>query len=72
MSDENAERTLRGRDLVGLGGLLVASVVAGLVIGLVLDNSLHSSPVFVLVGIAVGIAAGAAGFWLRVRAFLRG
>lgn len=71
MSDENTNRALRGRDMAGLGGLLVASLVAGLVIGLVLDGWLGTSPFFVLVGIAVGIVAGAVGFWLRVRAALR-
>jgi F0F1-type ATP synthase assembly protein I len=71
MTDENSEKTLRGRDMAGLGGLLVGCVVAGLVIGLVVDSSLGTSPVFVLVGIAAGIVAGAAGFWLRVRAVLR-
>jgi F0F1-type ATP synthase assembly protein I len=62
---------LRGRDLLGLGGLLVGAVVGGLVIGLLVDNALGTSPLFVLVGIAVGILAGAVSFWVRVRAALR-
>jgi F0F1-type ATP synthase assembly protein I len=62
---------LRGRDLLGLGGFLVAAVVGGLVVGLLLDRAFGTSPVFVLVGIAVGIIAAAAGFWSKVRAALR-
>ncbi len=62
---------LRGRDLLGLGGLLVAAVVGGLVLGLVADQAAGTAPLFVLVGIALGIVAGAVGFWARVRAALR-
>ncbi len=71
MDDERTENTLRGRDLAGLGGLLVAAVVGGMVIGLVVDNSAGTSPAGVLIGIAVGVAAGIVGFWVRVRAALR-
>jgi F0F1-type ATP synthase assembly protein I len=63
---------LRGRDLLGLGGLLIGAVVGGLVIGLLVDDALDSSPTFVLVGIGLGIVAGGVGFWLRVRSALRG
>jgi F0F1-type ATP synthase assembly protein I len=62
---------LRGRDLLGLGGFLVAAVVGGLVVGLLVDHAFGTSPVFVLVGIAVGIIAAAVGFWSKVRAALR-
>jgi F0F1-type ATP synthase assembly protein I len=71
MGDERSDNNLRGRDLVGLGGLLVAAVVGGMVIGLVVDDLAGSSPVGVLVGIAVGVAVGIVGFWLRVRNALR-
>jgi F0F1-type ATP synthase assembly protein I len=57
---------------VGLGGLLAGSVVAGMVIGLLVDRAAGTSPAFTLVGIALGIVAGGVGFWLRVRAALRG
>jgi F0F1-type ATP synthase assembly protein I len=63
---------LRGRDLLGLGGLLAGAVVGGLVLGLLVDDALGTSPAFVLVGIALGIVAGGIGFWIRVRAALRG
>ena len=71
MGDEHTENTLRGRDLAGLGGLLVAAVVGGLVIGLVVDDRAGTSPVGVLIGITVGVVAGAAAFWIRVKAALR-
>ena len=72
MVDENSDNTLRGRDLVGLGGLLAGAVVAGMVLGLLVDDAAGTSPAFTLVGIAAGIVVGCIGFWLRVRAALRG
>ena len=63
---------LRGRDLVGLGGLLAGAVVFCTVLGLVIDDVAGSSPVFTLVGVGLGIVLGGLGFWLRVRAALRG
>ncbi len=71
MVDENSEQGLRGRDLIGLGGLLVGAVVAGLVLGLFIDDRADTSPTYTLIGIALGIAAGGVGFYLRVRAALR-
>jgi F0F1-type ATP synthase assembly protein I len=71
MADDNSENELRGRDLVGLGGLLAGAVVVGLVIGLLVDDRAGTSPTFTLVGIGVGIVAGIAGFWVRVRSALR-
>jgi F0F1-type ATP synthase assembly protein I len=71
MGAERTDNALRGRDLAGLGGLLVAAVVGGMVIGLVVDDKAGTSPTYTLIGIAVGIVAGAAGFWVRVRAALR-
>ncbi len=71
MGDERSDNSLRGRDLAGLGGLLVASVVGGMVIGLVVDDQAGSSPVGVLIGIAIGVVVGVVGFWLRVRSALR-
>jgi F0F1-type ATP synthase assembly protein I len=71
MPDEHPDPGLRGRDLVGLGGLLAGAVVLGLVVGLLLDEAAGSSPAFTLAGIALGIAAGAVAFWARVRSALR-
>lgn len=72
VDEHDSEPTLRGRDLVGLGGLLVGAVVGGLVLGTLLDRAADSTPVFTLVGIGVGIALGGVGFWLKVRSALRG
>jgi F0F1-type ATP synthase assembly protein I len=72
MVHENSDNGLRGRDLVGLGGLLAGAVVVGLVLGLVIDDQAGTSPVFTLLGIGLGIVAGGLGFWARVRAALRG
>lgn len=72
MVDERSDNGLRGRDLVGLGGLLAGAVVFGLVAGLLLDRWAGTSPVLTLVGIAVGILGAGVGFWARVRSALRG
>ena len=72
MADERSENGLRGWDLVGLGGLLAGAVVAGTVVGLIVDDVAGTAPAFTLVGIAGGILAGGIGFWVRVRAALRG
>jgi len=72
MVDDDSAATLRGRDLLGLGGVLIGGVVGGMVIGLLLDKWLDSSPLFALLGIALGIVASAVAFWARVRAALRG
>ncbi len=62
---------LRGRDLLGLGGLLVGAVVGGMVLGLLVDHVAGTSPLGALLGIALGIVLGAAGFIARVRRALR-
>ena len=71
MPDGQPDRGLRGRDLVGLGGMLAGAVVVGLVLGLLVDHTLGTSPVWTLVGIFLGILAGAVGFWVRVRDALK-
>jgi len=71
MADERSGSPLRGRDLVGLGGLLAGSVVAGLVGGVFLDDRAGTSPLFSLLGIGAGVVLGGVGFWLRVRSALR-
>ena len=72
MADERSDAALRGRDLIGLGGLLVGSVVLCTILGLVLDSRFDSSPTFTLVGVGVGIVLAGVGFWLRIRSALRG
>jgi F0F1-type ATP synthase assembly protein I len=72
MADEPSDNSLRGRDLVGLGGLLAGAVVAGTVLGLLIDDLAGTTPVFTILGVFLGIVAGAIGFWLRVRSALRG
>lgn len=72
MADERSDNGLRGWDLVGLGGLLAGAVIAGTVVGLFVDDVAGTTPAFTLVGIAGGILAGGIGFWVRVRAALRG
>ena len=71
MADERSDNSFRGRDLIGLGGLLAGAVVVGTVLGLVVDNAAGTSPVFTLVGVALGIASGGIGFWIKVRDALR-
>ena len=71
MGEERTPQGLRGRDLAGLGGILVAGVVGGLVIGLLVDEAADSSPLWTLVGIAVGILLAAVAFVRRVRDALR-
>lgn len=62
---------LRGRDLIGLGGLLVGAVVAGTLLGLLLDDAAGTSPAFTVAGVFLGMVLGAVGFALRVRAATR-
>ena len=71
MADE-VDQGLRGRDLIGLGGLLAGAVIVGTLLGLLVDSVADTSPVFTVLGVGLGIVAGAVGFWLRVRAALRG
>jgi F0F1-type ATP synthase assembly protein I len=66
--EQPSDAGLRGRDLIGLGGLLVGAIVAGTLLGLFLDSVADTSPVFTLVGVFAGMASGALGFALRIRA----
>lgn len=62
---------LRGRDLLGLGGFLVGSIVGCTAIGLLVDHVAGTKPAGVVVGVAAGIVFGFGGFILRVRRALR-
>jgi F0F1-type ATP synthase assembly protein I len=71
MVDDDGVQPLGGRDLIGLGGLLVGAVVGWTALGLILDHWTGSSPVGVVAGVGLGIVSGAAGFAIRVRRALR-
>lgn len=62
---------LRGRDLLGLGGLLVGSVVGCTAVGLIVDHFAGTEPAGVVIGVAAGIVLGFGGFFFRVRRALR-
>lgn len=72
MDDEHPEPGFRGRDLVGVGGMLVGAVVVGMVLGVVYDDHTGNSPAGVLVGVALGVVLGCTGAVVRVRNALRG
>ena len=69
--DRSGDAGLRGRDLIGLGGLLAGAVIAGTLLGLVLDHAAGTEPAFTMAGVFLGIIAGGLGFWARVRAALK-
>jgi F0F1-type ATP synthase assembly protein I len=69
--EQSVDEGLRGRDLIGLGGLLVGAIVAGTLLGLLVDHAAGTSPAFTVVGVFLGMAFGALGFALRVRAAVR-
>jgi F0F1-type ATP synthase assembly protein I len=71
MADDDTQQGLRGRDLVGLGGVLVGSVVVGTLLGLFIDARAGTQPLFTVLGVGLGIVGAGVGFWLRVRAALR-
>jgi F0F1-type ATP synthase assembly protein I len=68
---ESPDPGLRGRDLIGLGGLLVGAIVVGTLVGIVIDNAAGTTPIFTIIGVFLGMASGALGFALRVRAAVR-
>ncbi len=70
-ADHSGDAGLRGRDLIGLGGLLAAAVIAGTLLGLLLDHVAGTEPAFTMAGVLLGVIAGGLAFWARVRAALR-
>jgi F0F1-type ATP synthase assembly protein I len=71
MADEPSDAGLRGRDLIGLGGLLVGAVVVFTLLGILVDHAAGTEPVFTIVGVFLGMLLGALGFAARVRAATR-
>lgn len=71
MAGDGEEQALRGRDLLGLGAMLVGAVVGWTLVGLVVDHYAGTSPAGVIGGVALGIVSGATGFVVRVRQALR-
>lgn len=72
MSPDDRDRSApRLRDLVGVGGIAVGSIVVGTLVGLWLDSTLGSTPVLTLCGLAVGIFGAGVLSWFRIRPFLR-
>lgn len=61
----------RLRELVGVGGTAVGSIVLGTLVGLWLDNELGTMPILTLCGLALGILGAGYLSWRRIRAFLR-
>ena len=72
MADEQPVPTFRGRDLVGVGGLLVGAVVLGIVLGLWYDDATGHGSIGLLVGVLVGAVVGCIAAVVRVRHALRG
>jgi Putative F0F1-ATPase subunit Ca2+/Mg2+ transporter len=71
VTDNDPDPSLRARDLVGLGSLLLGCLLVGLAVGWLVDDRLGAAPVFTLLGLAIGVAAGIWVSWLRIRLFLR-
>jgi F0F1-type ATP synthase assembly protein I len=68
MADEPMDAGLRGRDLIGLGGLLVGAIVVFTLLGILVDHLARTGPVFAVVGVFLGMLLGALGFAARIRA----
>jgi F0F1-type ATP synthase assembly protein I len=65
------ERVIALRDMVGLGGYVVGSVVLGTVVGLLVDDAWDVSPLGIVLGLAVGIVLAVVGSCVRIATFLR-
>jgi F0F1-type ATP synthase assembly protein I len=70
MADERTDGGLRGRDLVGLGGMLIAGVVGGTLVGILIDRATHSTPTATLIGLGVGTIGSIVACVVRVRSAL--
>lgn len=70
-SDDRDTPTPGLRELVGIGGVAVGSIVLGTLVGLWLDSSFGTAPALTLCGLALGIVGGAVLSWRRIRPVLR-
>jgi hypothetical protein len=71
MGEPRTPDGLRGRDLVGLGGLVAGAVITGMLLGLLVDKTLGTGTTWTLVGVGVGVVIGIVGFVVRVRHALK-
>jgi hypothetical protein len=71
MGEPRTPDGLRGRDLVGLGGLVAGAVVTGMLLGLLVDKATGAGTTWTLVGVGVGVVIGIGGFVVRVRQALK-
>jgi F0F1-type ATP synthase assembly protein I len=71
MGEPHTPDGLRGRDLVGLGGLVAGAVVTGMLLGLLVDKAAGTGTTWTLVGVGIGVVIGIAGFVVRVRNALK-
>ena len=72
VDEQPPEPSFRGRDLAGVGGMLVGAVVLGMVLGVWYDDATGNSPAGALVGVAIGVVLGCTAAVLKVRSALRG
>jgi len=59
------------RELVGIGGVAVGSIVVGTLVGLWLDGEFKTTPILTLCGLALGILGAGYLSWRRIHPFLR-
>lgn len=70
-TDETSGAAPNLRDVVGIGGVAVGSIVVGTLVGFWLDDALGTDPILILCGLALGIACAGFLSWRRIRPFLR-
>ncbi|MBA2639731.1 MAG: AtpZ/AtpI family protein [Nocardioidaceae bacterium] len=70
MGDDQPGTSLQVRDLLGIGGYVVACLVIGLGLGWWADDSLGTTPLLTLLGLTVGVLVGVVGTWLHIRPLL--
>lgn len=68
--DETSEAAPKLRDVVGIGGVAVGSIVVGILVGFWLDDVLDTEPILTLCGLGFGIASAGYLSWRRISPFL--